>query len=189
MVVGKSSNPIGDVFDSPSYKYLTNRLVSADEACSTQSLEEAPVSERKYQYTIADLIDRLSISLMKSIFLPDNRKSYLAEMEDIKQDLATCFNDTKIAATPYGHAQLLYACLVLMLSNRYIWENEAVARKSGKGGRLWITHSINGVRNRAKNEISKMFGQRVDHKIDCLAADLPGNWDVFNDGPAPTSEG
>jgi hypothetical protein len=139
------------------------------------------MTERKYLPTIADLIDRLSISLMKSIFI--DRDVYRAEMRLIMDDIASCLNDTKIAATPEGHVQLLYNCLVLMLANRYIWENEAVARKSGKGGRLRATHSINGVRTRAKNEISKIFGERIDEKVDCLAADLPtdvGDWRVFD---------
>ena len=47
---------------------------------------------------------------------------------------------------------------------------------------LKLTHSINGVRNTAKNVISKELGERVDLKTDCLAAELKSNlqnWDVF----------
>jgi len=129
------------------------------------------MTERRYLPTIADLIDRLSISLMKSIFI--DRDPYRSEIDLIKHDLK------ELAPI---NPDLAYAILVLMLANRYIWENEAVARKSGKGGRLRATHSVNGVRNRAKNEISKICGERIDQKIDCLAADLPpemGNWNVF----------
>jgi len=130
------------------------------------------MGERKYQYTIAELIDRLSISLMKSIFI--DRETYRAEIEMIKHDIK------ELAPV---NPDLAYAILVLMLANRFIWENEAVARKSGKGGRLRATHSVNGVRTRAKNEISKIFGERIDQKIDCLAADLPedcGDWRVWD---------
>ena len=110
---------------------------------------------------------------MKSIFI--NPKPYREEMELIRQDLR---------GLGCPDPDFVYAVLVLMLANRYIWENEAIARRSGKGGRLRATHSINGVRNRAKNVISKMMGERIDQKIDCLAADLPpdmGNWNVFED--------
>lgn len=130
------------------------------------------MSERKYLPTIADLIDRLSITLMKSVFI--DRNYYRAEAKLLIADL-----------NALGVTDLVYPVLVLMLANRMIWENEAIARKSGKGGRLRLTHSINGVRTRAKNEISKLFGERIDSKIDCLAADLPedmGNWRVFDDG-------
>lgn len=128
--------------------------------------------ERKYLPTIGDLIDRLSITLMKSVFI--DREHYRAEMKLIRDDLDAM-----------GVTNLVYPVLVLMLANRYIWENEAVTRKSGRAGKLRVTHSINGVRTRAKNEISKIFGERIDGKVDCLAADLPedmGNWRVFDDG-------
>jgi hypothetical protein len=136
--------------------------------------------ERKYQYTIAELIDRLSISLMKSIFI--DRDVYRAEMKLIMEDIATAFTEWAANGYVVDPPRLVYAIEVLMLANRYIWENEAIARKSGKGGRLRATHSVNGVRTRAKNEINKIFGERLDQKIDCLAADLPtdcGDWRVF----------
>jgi hypothetical protein len=71
----------------------------------------------------------------------------------------------------------------LMLANRVIWENESKARDGGdeQDQLLKFTHSINGVRNTAKNVISEAVGERVDHKIDCLAANLPkefGNWKI-----------
>jgi len=132
------------------------------------------MNERKYLPTIAELIDRLSIVLMKSIFIPENRDAYRQEMELIKHDIQGDHID----------ADFVYAVLVLMLSNRFIWENEAAARKGDYSmeQRLFTTHSINGVRNLAKNKISQGTGERVDLKVDCLAADLPpnmGNWNVF----------
>ena len=47
---------------------------------------------------------------------------------------------------------------------------------------LKLTHSINGVRNTAKNVISNELGERIDLKTDCLAAELKSdlqNWDIF----------
>jgi len=40
------------------------------------------------------------------------------------------------------------------------------------------------VRNTAKNVIARRMGDRVDFKVDCLAAELGetfGNWNVFED--------
>jgi hypothetical protein len=76
--------------------------------------------------------------------------------------------------------------MIIMLSNRYIWENESKCR-SGEDQDLLalkLTHSINGVRNTAKNALSKGLGERVDLKIDCLAAELKSefqNWNLFGD--------
>ena len=71
-----------------------------------------------------------------------------------------------------------------MLSNRFIWENESKARAGGseQDKLLKLTHSINGVRNRAKNIIAAFEDGRPDYKLDCLAAELDGqfgNWNIF----------
>lgn len=78
----------------------------------------------------------------------------------------------------------VHAMLVIMLANRFIWENESKARAGGneQDKLLKLTHSINGVRNAAKNQLARLDGGRKDYKIDSLAADLPsefGNWKIF----------
>ena len=77
------------------------------------------------------------------------------------------------------------AILVVMLAHRYIWENESKARAGGddQDKLLKLTHSINGVRNNAKNVLAREFGERLDWKVDCFAAELVaqfGNWNVFD---------
>lgn len=135
------------------------------------------MTERKYLPSLADLIDRLTIVQLKMIFIPEHRESYIAERDLIEHDIDMILSgmDKKIGATE------LRAIIVLMLANRYIWENESQARAGGSAQDklLKLTHSINGVRNTAKNVIAEMYGERKDFKIDCLAADLDpqfGNW-------------
>lgn len=128
---------------------------------------------RRYMPTIADLIDRLSVVRLKSIFIQEFKDEYEKEIADIRHDLKELDMDD----------ELIHAVMMIMLANRFIWENESKARLGGseQDSLLKLTHSINGVRNRFKNVISKKVGQRVDLKVDCLAADLPkeyGNWNV-----------
>jgi len=141
------------------------------------------MTERKYLPTFAELVDRLSITLMKSIFIPENRDAYREEMVLIECDLDTILLDKANGAGGGLSGKSIRAVLAIMLTNRYIWENEAQARDDGGGiDRLRWTHAINGVRNTAKNVLSKQMDQRTDLKIDCLAADLPadlGNWNIF----------
>ena len=85
------------------------------------------------------------------------------------------------------NSQSIKAILAIMLANRYIWENESKCRLGDNQDwlQLKITHSINGVRNTAKNVLSKELGDRKDLKIDCLAAELKSelqNWEIFQDG-------
>lgn len=133
-------------------------------------------SERKYLPTVAELIDRLTIVQLKRIFIPENAKAYADEQALIEHDLGL------VMQVP---AEFISAVTMLMLTNRYIWENESKARAGGaeQDTLLKLTHSINGVRNTAKNVIAKLVGDRVDLKVDALAADLPkeyGQWDVFS---------
>jgi len=137
------------------------------------------MTERKYLPTFADLVDRLSIVLLKQIFIPEFSKEYAEERKLIEDDLESSMMD-RIAIT----GKEISAILLVMLANRTIWENEAEARKGGRRQNklLKFTHSINGVRNRAKNAMAGY--ERRDRKVDCFAADLPpefGNWNVFDD--------
>ncbi len=141
--------------------------------------------ERKYLPTFSELLDRLSIAQLKQIFIPDNKEAYEEEIKCIMHDLDLALGpDWGEGVTV--NATILRAAMVLMLTNRYIWENESKARAGGseQDKLLKLTHSINGVRTTAKNIIPRELGERVDLKVDCLAADLVkefGNWNIFQD--------
>ena len=137
-------------------------------------------TSRKFLPTFSDLVDRLSICVLKSIFIPKNKEEYLNEINLIKHDIDLIAKEQKLEFS----SDLIWATMIVMLSNRYIWENESNARDGGDQdlNLLKLTHSINGVRNRAKNLISQQLGERVDLKTDCLAAELNSefeNWNIF----------
>lgn len=128
--------------------------------------------------TLAELIDRLSIVTLKSVFIPENKPAYDQEAKDICHDIDLLLKNAKL------DANALRAAMIVMLANRYIWENESKCRQGQSQDLhlLKITHSINGVRNTAKNVISQVTGERKDLKIDCLAADVVNqqqNWRLF----------
>ena len=135
---------------------------------------------RKYLPTFAELIDRMSICQLKAIFIPENKEAYDQEIADIQHDLDQMIEEKNIKLS----SEMLKATSIVMLTNRYIWENESKCRNGNSQDLelLKLTHSINGLRNLAKNVISRELGERVDLKIDCLAAELKSdfqNWEVF----------
>jgi hypothetical protein len=138
------------------------------------------MNNRKYLPTFAELVDRLSIVMLKSVFIPANKEAYDKEAADIMHDINLIIQNQDVVL----NAQSIKAVLAIMLANRYIWENESKCR-SGESqdlSLLKLTHSINGVRNTAKNVLSKEMGERQDLKIDCLAAELKSdlaNWEIF----------
>lgn len=146
---------------------------------------EGQLLQRCYLPTLADLVDRLSIVQQKEIFIPAHAEEYRAEKALIQHDIDL---ELKLLGRPFGSREI-WACMLIQLANRYIWENETKIRDGSSVEpdavvlqRLRATHAINGVRNTAKNILNAFAGGRQDYKIDCFAADLPkefGNWQVF----------
>lgn len=140
-------------------------------------------AQRKYLPTLSDLVDRLTITQLKAIFIPDHKDAYVEERGLIEHDIDLILAELAAQGKRIGAAEI-HAICVIMLSNRFIWESESKARLGGNehDKLLKLTHSINGVRNAAKNQLANIDGGRRDYKIDCLAADLDpqfGNWKVF----------
>jgi hypothetical protein len=134
---------------------------------------------RKYLPTLSDLLDRLTIVQLKAIFIHGHKEEYLGERALIEHDV-----DIILRRCKKPSAKELHALIVLAQTNLFIWINESKARLGGgeQDRLLKLTHSINGVRNAAKNELAALDGGRRDYKIDCFAAELKqhfGDWDVF----------
>jgi hypothetical protein len=130
--------------------------------------------ERKYLPTLAELIDRLSISQLKEVKIPEHKEEYAQEIADIVHDIQMCLDSSD---TPIN-AETIRAIVVLSQMNAHIWHNESAVRAGTAGpSNLALTHGINGIRNTAKNKIQEIVGGRKDYKIDCLAAEFK-DWEI-----------
>ena len=123
--------------------------------------------ERKYLPTLSELIDRLSIVQLKEVKIPEHKEEYAQEIKDIVHDIQSLLDKSEPITS-----ETIRAIIVLAQMNSHIWENESSFRSKKEGSyNLELTHSLNGIRNTAKNKIQEMNGGRKDYKIDCLAAD------------------
>ena len=129
--------------------------------------------ERKYLPTFAELVDRLTITQLKEVFIPDHKSEYAQEISDICHDIDLCLQQGGDV-----DASVIRAIVVLSQMNLHIWHNESNYRKGiTDGNDLELTHGLNGIRNTAKNKIQEIAGGRKDYKIDCLAADFK-DWEI-----------
>ncbi len=131
-------------------------------------------TERKYLPTLSELVDRLSITQLKEVFITDHKDEYGQEISDILHDIDLILAnlDDKI------DGKTVRAIVVLAQMNLHIWHNESNYRKGIKDGNdLELTHGLNGIRNVAKNRIQELNGGRKDYKIDCLAAEFK-DWEI-----------
>ena len=132
------------------------------------------MSERKYLPTLSELIDRLSITQLKEVFIPEHKGEYSEEIADICHDIDLMLSENTEQIT----AETVRAIVVLSQMNLHIWHNESNYRKGIKeGNSLELTHGLIGIRNTAKNKIQEIVGGRKDYKVDCLAAEFK-DWDI-----------
>jgi hypothetical protein len=125
-------------------------------------------NNRLYLPTLSELIDRLSIVQLKEVFITEHKDEYSEEIRLILHDIDQHIKENK----PEINADLIRAVIVLAQYNLHIWHNESNYRKGIKdGNNLELTHSLNGIRNRAKNKIQEFVGGRKDYKVDCIAAE------------------
>ena len=132
------------------------------------------MEKRKYLPTLAELIDRMSISQLKEVFITDHKQEYSQEINDIVHDIQLILDENSAIVD----ANTIRAIVVVSQMNLHIWHNESNYRKGIKdGNNLELTHGLNGIRNVAKNRIQEVVGGRKDYKIDCLAADFK-DWEI-----------
>jgi hypothetical protein len=130
--------------------------------------------ERKYLPTLSELVDRLSISQLKEVFITDHKEEYAKEIDEIVHDIELILSQTDGRIT----GEQIRAIIVLSQMNLHIWHNESAVRKGTAGpANLALTHGLNGIRNTAKNKIQEVAGGRKDYKIDCLAAEFK-DWEI-----------
>jgi hypothetical protein len=131
-------------------------------------------NERKYLPTLAELIDRLSISQLKEVFITEHKEEYAQEIADIVNDIQILIE----SGTEPVNAETIRAIVVLSQMNLHIWHNESAVRAGTAGpANLALTHGLNGIRNTAKNKIQEVVGGRKDYKIDCLASEFK-DWEI-----------
>ena len=132
------------------------------------------MADRKYLPTLSEIIDRLSITQLKEVFITEHKDEYAEEISLILHDIQLALDEGSEKVT----ADTLRAIVVLSQMNLHIWHNESNYRKGIKeGNSLELTHGLNGIRNVAKNKIQEIVGGRKDYKIDCLAAEFK-DWEI-----------
>ena len=53
------------------------------------------MEKRKYLPTLAELIDRMSISQLKEVFIPEHKEEYAQEIKDIEHDINLILQENK----------------------------------------------------------------------------------------------
>ena len=122
--------------------------------------------ERQYFLSTPQLIDRLCIVTLKSIKIPEHKKEYEEEAQEIMHDLDILLGENQ--------GKFIRAVLLNGIVNETMWSNESQARKGNdkQGKRLLLTHSLNAIRNASTNQMASLFDGRKDLKLDYMSPEL-----------------
>lgn len=128
-----------------------------------EEVERLRGKERKYLPTFGELLDRLTITQLKEVKIPEHRDKYAEEIKEILHDLDVMIVNNEI----HFDAKMLRYIIILAQYNNHIWINESNIRRGIKeGNSLELSHSLNAVRCLCKNLIQGSLGGRKDYKID-----------------------
>lgn len=133
---------------------------------------------KQWEPSLAFLIDLLSIVNLKSIKLgcghPEKKAAYEKEARELMNSIDTQFKLGEIKLDNIDFGRLIRAIQLGQLSNELIWQNETKARLGGEEQNhlLPLTHSLNGMRMRAGNQIVKHTGGRKDLNLDRVNEEL-----------------
>ncbi len=133
--------------------------------------------ERKHKLKLGELFDRLTILQLKEVKIPEMKAEAAQEISDILHDINMIL--TNAQKKEMITAEWIRLIIILAQFNTHIWYNESEARKGNKDGNvLLLTHSINGIRVKARNMIEKIIDPKIigEIKIDCLAAEFSEQW-------------
>lgn len=123
------------------------------------------MTERKYRWSFAELIDRSTIIWQKIIHAETDemRSEFVKERDEIVHDL-NLFISEGVKVT----GEILVNALALQLVNREIWLNEAAGRGEDGKADYPYTHKLNSDRAKIKKNIQNKIGGRVDHKLNFI---------------------
>jgi hypothetical protein len=137
------------------------------------------VNHRKYNYSFAELIDRLCIVSSKLVYgNQDSREAFEQEISDIVHYIQLDIDEGVVVT-----GDIIRAIVVLTQSNLTLWFNEQAIRDyetemddHETASKLRFTHRLNGTRSNCKARIQNLIGGRIDPKINCLAEGTA--WDI-----------
>jgi hypothetical protein len=114
-------------------------------------------SGRLYLPTLADLLDRLSVTQIKEVLLPEQSAIYTEEIRRLEHDIDRIINEKGLQLS----AQLVRMAMVLAQMNLHIWhlKDRMQAEPERYSEHLNLAHQLNGIRNRMRNLILEFSGE------------------------------
>jgi hypothetical protein len=130
------------------------------------------MSNRKLQYSLPDLMEKMIIDIIKEFHLKINIDDFESEISDLMDDINVILNECKIKVS----SALVRKIIALTIINLSIWREKDLMWGENGDEHLKLSHQLNGIRNQIKNIII-LNNQSIDVRTNTNIDNLSG-WKI-----------
>ncbi len=119
---------------------------------------------REINFSLPDLVDRLTIDQIKQIQFEKTAKNYEKSINQIMKSIDRIIIKKKIKISD----QLISVLLNLSQINLYIWflRKDLRTQKKPNSKKIKLSHQLNALRNQLKNRLSNLCFQKKSNSIE-----------------------
>jgi len=116
--------------------------------------------KREFEMPLAELLDRMTITQIKTVLKAGDTESYTKELKKLRSDIGSAIEESKLSVT----AEFLQYVVILSQINLHIWHNkdkmqECIGDEAKYLQLLKHAHQLNGYRNKIKNVLLGLEGK------------------------------
>ena len=117
--------------------------------------------ERQFLPSLAELIDRLTVTQIKQALLGDKNKDFYNEINKLSNDIDIIIKKENIKLD----SRTIRIIVLISQINLHIWKNKDLMQKNLENNEeylklLKLSHQLNGIRNRMKNQLLDIEGSK-----------------------------
>ena len=117
--------------------------------------------ERQFLPSLSELLDRLTVTQIKQALLGDKNKDFYNEINKLSNDIDIIIKKENIKLD----SRIIRIIVLISQINLHIWKNKDLMQENLENNEeylklLKLSHQLNGIRNRMKNQLLDIEGSK-----------------------------
>lgn len=135
--------------------------------------------ERQFLPSLAELLDRLTVTQIKQALLGDKNKDFYNEINKLSNDMDIIIKKENIKLD----SRIIRIIVLISQINLHIWKNKDLMQENLDNDKeylklLKLAHQLNGIRNRMKNQLLEIEGSNDESQKKSNFETDNLDWDV-----------
>ena len=119
------------------------------------------IKQRQFLPPLAELIDRLTVTQIKQAILGDKNRDFANEIKKIMNDIDIIIHESSIKLD----SRIIRIIVLISQMNLHIWKNKDLMQENLENEEKYLSllklaHQLNGIRNRMKNHLLEIEGEK-----------------------------